>query len=68
MIARELLPLLSRHFLERLGSGQRTSLLRVTLGGDGRFALAAAGTAETQHASLELLSETPVETLEAPGD
>ena len=41
MISRELLPLLSRHFLERLGAGRRTSSLRVLLGPDGRFALEA---------------------------
>ncbi len=35
MISRELLPLLSRHFLERLGDGLRTSSLRVSLDGTG---------------------------------
>ena len=39
IIARELLPLLSRHFLERLGDKVRISTLRVSLDDDGRLAL-----------------------------
>ncbi len=40
MIARELLPLLSRHFLERLGEGgARGTTLHVALDDDGRFTL-----------------------------
>ena len=43
MISRELLPLLSRHFLERLDGAPRTSSLRVSLGASGQFALLPAG-------------------------
>ncbi len=39
IIARELLPLLSRHFLERLGDKVRVSTLAVSLDDDGRFTL-----------------------------
>ena len=39
IIARELLPLLSRHFLERLGDKVRLSTLTVSLDDDGRLAL-----------------------------
>ena len=40
IIARELLPLLSRHFLERLGEGgPRSATLHVALDDDGRFVL-----------------------------
>ena len=39
IIARELLPLLSRHFLERLGDKVRVSTLTVSLDDDGRLTL-----------------------------
>ena len=69
MISRELLPLLSRHFLETLGSGTRTSSLRVSLDGDGRFVVSAGGQAETDNDSFqEPLSENPVASMEAMGD
>ncbi len=69
MISRELLPLLSRHFLETLGSGVRTSSLRVSLDGEGRFVLAAGGQAESDNdSSEEPLSAQPVASVEALGD
>ncbi len=69
MISRELLPLLSRHFLESLGSGVRTSSLRVSLGADGTFALSPGGLSEIGNDSLqEPLTETPVASMEALGD
>ena len=61
MISRELLPLLSRHFLERLGGGVRTSLLRVSLGEDGRFVL----TQTVPATAPEPSPGAPVETVEA---
>jgi type VI secretion system protein VasG len=64
MIARELLPLLSRHFLERLGGGVRTSSLRISLDGDGRLVLA-----DGAHTALpEPFAGAPVETAAASGD
>ena len=69
MISRELLPLLSRHFLESLGSGVRISSLRVSLGADGTFALSPGGLSEIGNDSLqEPLTETPVASMEALGD
>ncbi len=68
MISRELLPLLSRHFLERLGGGLRTSSLRVTLDAEGRITLLGAPAGTNQETVSEPLSETSVETVEAPGD
>jgi type VI secretion system protein VasG len=66
MIARELLPLLSRHFLERLGSKQRTTLLRVGLDEAGRFTLATTMDPAAEHEISELAGPPLVETAEMP--
>jgi type VI secretion system protein VasG len=68
MISRELLPLLSRHFLERLGGGQRTSFLRVSLDEGGRFTVSAAGQGQGEYEALsEPFSTAAVEKVELPG-
>jgi type VI secretion system protein VasG len=67
MIARELLPLLSRHFLERLGDKQRTVMLRVSLNADGKFILIASSAEGTEsNAAPEPTSGATVEVAEAP--
>ena len=69
MISRELLPLLSRHFLESLGAGVRTSSLRVSLDAEGRFVLTSGGQTGPGNDSLqEPLTETAVTSEEALGD
>ena len=75
MISRELLPLLSRHFLERLGAGLRTSSLRVVLDANGRFVLEARPLEESGFSgddaigmSPEPFSGRPVEMSEAKQD
>ena len=66
IIARELLPLLSRHFLERLGDKVRVSTLAVSLDDDGRFNLGE-GTQVTPETDIRptQASEAHVEPAEA---
>ncbi len=68
MIARELLPLLSRHFLESLAGGARVSSLRIELDAAGRFAVTGSSHQETSQLVTEPSLPALVENAVASGD